>query len=272
MKKCVQSGAIRLSTMEPTEGTATRLWEGSAVLPGNLAKLRLLLRLEQIVQERESPSVCDVGCVGPDPFNLWKPMFEQYPHEFELSGIDLFGIDIARRMAAERGWQADLRTGDATAIAAAFPGLQFDIVVCTGVLQALPNWESFFDEARRVLAPNGRVLLTAVSRQASIPRRTELRHLARRLASRVPGQGFRWYRGLRADEVMAAAGARGFAVRDSLRCNIAAIKPLHNSSPASSQNELLRRWLLLEEALLESGAAERHPDAFLEFFLDLELQ
>jgi 2-polyprenyl-3-methyl-5-hydroxy-6-metoxy-1,4-benzoquinol methylase len=241
------------------------------VLPGNLAKARLLLALEELVQERASLSVCDVGCVGPDPFNLWKPMFEHYPRDFELSGLDLFGIDVARRIATQRGWQVDLRTGDATAIAATFPGAHFDVLVCTGVLQALPNWEAFFTEARRVLAPDGRVLLTAVSRQAEVPRGTELRHLGRRLASKVPRQGHRWYRGLVPEEITVAARAGGFAIRRWQRCNLAAVKPLHNSSDRARQNGLLRRWFLLEEELLKSGAGERHSEAFLELFFDLEL-
>jgi 2-polyprenyl-3-methyl-5-hydroxy-6-metoxy-1,4-benzoquinol methylase len=249
----------------------TALWEASSVLPGNVGKMRLLLNLERLLEAGRVLQICDVGCVGTDPFNLWAPLFELHQERFELAGLDIVGIEEARFVARERGWDIRLTFGHALSIEEAFPGERFDVVVCTGVLQALRNPAGFFHSARQVLSPSGRILLTAIAREGDVSPRVALTHFARRQAARLPSQAHRWYHGLLPGELETAAGQNGFRVREWQRCNLSAIKPLQNASPSEVRNEIMRRWYLLESGLVEAGAGVRAPGAFLELFFHLEL-
>lgn len=66
-------------------------------------------------------------------------------------------LEIARRRAAELGLVADLRVGDAQALA--LPGSSFDTVVCTLALCSIADPRATVREMKRVLRPGGRVLL-----------------------------------------------------------------------------------------------------------------
>lgn len=241
-----------------------------AHLPGNISKIRVLLALEELLVESERLSICDVGCVGPRPFNLWKPLFELYPDRFQLSGLDLFGIEEARSLAAAHGWAVDLRTGSALTIERTFRGERFDVVVSTGVLPIVRDWPQMLASAMEVLSPGGRLLITSPSRSAPEPLRLRTRRAAARTLSRLPGQAHRWYRGVHADELQRAAADAGYRVRQWARCNLASVKTVQNAAQAPNRNEVMRRWWVLEDHLERTGETERSPDKFLELFFDLQ--
>jgi ubiquinone/menaquinone biosynthesis C-methylase UbiE len=66
-------------------------------------------------------------------------------------------LDIARSCAARLRRHVDLRLGDAQALD--LPDASFDTVVCTLALCSIPEPRSAVAEMRRLLRPDGRVLL-----------------------------------------------------------------------------------------------------------------
>ena len=82
-----------------------------------------------------------------------------YPAGITLTGIDFSPamLDIARRRAGELGTPADLREADAQALP--FAEDDFDTVVCTFSLCAIPDHRRALAEMRRVLRPGGLLLL-----------------------------------------------------------------------------------------------------------------
>jgi ubiquinone/menaquinone biosynthesis C-methylase UbiE len=82
-----------------------------------------------------------------------------YPDSTTVTGIDLSQamLDIATDRAAELGLTVTLRQANAHDLP--FDDDSFDTVVCTFGLCAIPNPEAAIGEMRRVLRPDGRLLL-----------------------------------------------------------------------------------------------------------------
>jgi ubiquinone/menaquinone biosynthesis C-methylase UbiE len=82
-----------------------------------------------------------------------------YPDTVSLTGIDASPamLAIARRRAGDLGRDVGLQVGDAQALA--FPDGAFDTVVCTLSLCGIPDPERAVAEMKRVLRPDGRLLL-----------------------------------------------------------------------------------------------------------------
>ncbi len=76
-------------------------------------------------------------------------------------------LALARRRAEELGRAAELREGDAHALA--FPDASFDTVVCTLSLCAIPDDRRAIAEMKRVLRPGGRLLLLDHIAGAALP-------------------------------------------------------------------------------------------------------
>jgi ubiquinone/menaquinone biosynthesis C-methylase UbiE len=85
--------------------------------------------------------------------------FALYPADVRLTAIDLSPrmLEIARARARAVGREVDLREGDAQALE--FPNEAFDTVVCTLSLCNIPDDRKAIAEMKRVLRPNGRLLL-----------------------------------------------------------------------------------------------------------------
>jgi ubiquinone/menaquinone biosynthesis C-methylase UbiE len=83
----------------------------------------------------------------------------QYASDTRLMGVDISPgmLDIARSRAAGLRRHVDLRLGDAQMLD--LPDASFDTVVCTLALCSIPDPRSAVAEMRRVLRPDGRVLL-----------------------------------------------------------------------------------------------------------------
>jgi ubiquinone/menaquinone biosynthesis C-methylase UbiE len=82
-----------------------------------------------------------------------------YDPALSLVGIDLSPemLSIARGRAAEVGRSVDLRQGDAHALP--FADESFDTVVCTYSLCNIPDVDRAIAEMKRVLRPDGRLIL-----------------------------------------------------------------------------------------------------------------
>jgi len=97
-------------------------------------------------------SLLDVGC---GPGLLLTTLAGQYPH------LDLAGLDIAPemvRVAKERlGDRADIRLGDSERLP--WPDASFNFIFCVDSFHHYPNARTVLHEFRRVLTPDGRLLL-----------------------------------------------------------------------------------------------------------------
>ena len=83
----------------------------------------------------------------------------KYPRETRLTGVDLSEpmLAIARDRAHELGREVELRQGDAHSLP--FDDANFDTVVCTFGLCAIPDIDAALDEMTRVLRPGGKLIL-----------------------------------------------------------------------------------------------------------------
>lgn len=112
--------------------------------------------------------------------------FSHYSAELRLTGQDISPgmLDIARARAQALGREADLRVGDAQALA--FASEQFDSVVSTLSLCTIPDDRRALAEAWRVLRPGGRLILLEHVRSPQ-PIVRALQHLFEPLAIRYAG-------------------------------------------------------------------------------------
>jgi ubiquinone/menaquinone biosynthesis C-methylase UbiE len=83
-----------------------------------------------------------------------------FPPAIRLTGIEFSPamLELAKRRAAEIGREADLRVGDAETLE--FEDDTFDTVVCTYALCTIPDDRRAVREAKRVLRPGGKLVLT----------------------------------------------------------------------------------------------------------------
>jgi ubiquinone/menaquinone biosynthesis C-methylase UbiE len=125
-----------------------------------------------------------------------------YPGSVQLTGVEWSPamLQIARDRARQLDADVDLRQGDAQALE--FPDADFDTVVCTFSLCAIPDDRRAIEEMARVLQPGGLLLLAdhveaspwyaraaqALIEVASIPASGE--HLRRRPVRHVRALGF----------------------------------------------------------------------------------
>ncbi|MGH2825995.1 MAG: class I SAM-dependent methyltransferase [Actinomycetota bacterium] len=125
-----------------------------------------------------------------------------YPDDVRLTGIDLSPemLTIARDRAASLGRKADLKRGDAHELP--FEDASFDTVVCTYSLCNIPDASRSVGEMKRVVRPDGRLVLVDHIRSAVKPifwfrkaiefftRRLEGEHMTRRPLEQVEAEGF----------------------------------------------------------------------------------
>lgn len=125
-----------------------------------------------------------------------------YPDHVRLTGLDLSPemLAIARRRVTDLDREVDLQEGDAHHLP--FEDASFDAVVCTYSLCNIPDPRQAVAEMKRVLRPQGRLILVDHIRSAVKPvlwlqkgielftRRTEGEHMTRRPLREVETQGF----------------------------------------------------------------------------------
>jgi ubiquinone/menaquinone biosynthesis C-methylase UbiE len=125
-----------------------------------------------------------------------------YGQDVRLTGLDLSPemLQIARERAARLGKEIDLHEGDAHELP--FPDSSFDTIVCTYSLCNIPDPGRAVAEMKRVLRPEGQLILVDHIRSAVKPifwfqkgiefltTRLEGEHLTRRPLEQVKTQGF----------------------------------------------------------------------------------
>ena len=124
-----------------------------------------------------------------------------YPVDVDLVGLDLSPemLEIARRRSAELGRDVELREGDAHSLP--FEDETFDSVICTYSLCNIPDPHRAVGEMKRVLRPQGKVILVDHIRSAVKPIlwvqkgieffsvRSEGEHMTRRPLEHVTAHG-----------------------------------------------------------------------------------
>lgn len=133
-------------------------------LPGNTAKIRLILDLARQVAASDAPvRILDVGAGGRyHAFNVWQP-FVPYRESIDLYGVDVAHLEVTAARAAELEFSVDLRLGGVESIVEEFGESAFDAVVSTQVLEHLRDWRGGVTAMARVLRPGGTLYVTCDS-------------------------------------------------------------------------------------------------------------
>jgi SAM-dependent methyltransferase len=185
-------------------------------LPGNAAKIRLLLDLA----ERQPARVLDVGC---GDLSLWAALRERP----EVVGVDM-------RLPPPKVLGVETRELDARALDY---DAEFDAVVSTQMLDDVAEWRDVLRGMRDALRPGGTVFLTCDSGDAPRPWRSRLRG--------VP-------RGPRLEELRTASRGLGLEVEALRRYGRRDLKALQGQLDGEGRLETLR----LEETLEPDDARE----------------
>jgi SAM-dependent methyltransferase len=127
---------------------------GDTATPLNLAKRMRLI--ERHVGPLGKRRVLDCGCGA-----------GEYVRALLARGADAFGVEFdARKIAAGQAQAGELaariRVGDLEALA--FPDQSFDLALLNEVLEHVPDDAAALQEARRVLRPDGRLVVLSPTR------------------------------------------------------------------------------------------------------------
>jgi SAM-dependent methyltransferase len=187
----------------------------------------------RLVSEEPARSLVDLGCGGGD---LLAEIGARRP-DMTLCGIDLAGAQIEqnRTRTPAVGWHAaDL---DGPLPAPALPRERFDVAVASEIIEHVAHPPVLLQNARRLVAPGGRLLL---STQSGPVRETErrvghVRHFAvEEMRALLEGAGWepvrvwncgfpfhdlsKWYANLDADASMRRFGDDRYGWREDLVC------------------------------------------------------
>jgi SAM-dependent methyltransferase len=123
--------------------------------------IRFVARHYYGVAQRSAVRILELGC-GTGA-NIWYLAREG----FQAHGIDgaATAVAKARRRLAEDGLVAELRVGDALALAEYYPEASFDAVIDVGCLvcNRLPAVQAILEQSRRVLRPGGRMFSMTIA-------------------------------------------------------------------------------------------------------------
>ena len=240
--------------------SASPLDDQDGLLPGNLAKVRVVLELAERLQRESGPlRVLDAGCVGVTPFNQWRYLFKRFPGRIRLTGIDVRGLDRAAAVAREEGWDVELRSLSGYEMASL--GRRFDVVVSTQVLEHVRRPARFLEQLAAVLEPGAPAYLTIDS--AHFQKTRDLREWVRDLVARFISE--RWHDvGLSMDQTRALVEAAGLRVEELRLHNLGPLKRIHNAEVGPAEkDQVLRYWYEMEDALNRDPTfLAAHPEYF----------
>ena len=225
-------------------------------LPGNAAKLRLILDLAARVRESERLRVLDVGCAGPEPLNLWEP-FVPFFDRLQLVGVDVRGLDRVEARARELGLTMEVRQGTALALDG-----EYDAVVSTQVLEHLPDWRAGLAQMARVLRPGGTLYVTCDSGDLRRALAARARLVAKRAYARLPVKPLpvsgEWERGPRLEELGDAARSVGLELERLDRYALHDVKTAQRHAGSTTR----QLWLALEETLAAETRGRLDPGLY----------
>lgn len=240
--------------------------QDTSPITGNTAKVKVLQELSTLLAGGTIPRILDIGCVGPSPMQFWEQLLGRFA--FQLVGVDVWGIEEATMILAQRGWegQVSLRHGSGYSLNTLFEPESFDWVVATQVLEHVAQLPMFMNQVATALKPGGMAWFTLDS--AHWRSRYDLREPVR-LLKNVAKRGLSMFGNERHfdlpwhdHEVASACRAAGLEVMDVRYYNLAPLKFLHNRLvPDERKNQFMRMWFEMEEFINDVGpvrAKARH--------------
>jgi len=207
---------------------------------------------------RSATSILDIGTVGPQPLAFWEPILESYASQVHLDGVDVWGIDRARQVVEQHGWeqQVTLHQGSGYTLHEVFAPESFDVVVATQVLEHIAQLPRFIQQVAAVMRSGGEGFFTIDSAhyQSRFDVKAPLR-LAKNLAKKsLSLLGYEKHYDLPwADhEIISTCERAGLKIRACRYYNLHPIKFIHNHVvPDDRKNAFLKLWFDLEEFLNE---------------------
>jgi 2-polyprenyl-3-methyl-5-hydroxy-6-metoxy-1,4-benzoquinol methylase len=248
----------------------------NCVLTGNVAKVKVLHTLYDRIAVGSGIDVLDIGCVGPKPLEFWEPFLPHHGLRFNLTGIDVDGIEKTREIAAQQGWNPPVKLlqGSGYDLANLFTPQSFDIVVATQVLEHVARILPFMRQIHAVLKADGEAFFTLDSGhwQPRFDIQDPVR-LAKNLVKKSLGSlgNERHYDLPWLDrEIIGACNEVGLEVVDCRYYNLTPLKWIHNHLlPAEKKNDFMSLWLELEEFINDDAAVR---DKVKNYFLVIYLQ
>jgi len=243
------------------------LYTGSWIVGGNVAKVKVIHELHRCLSSSAPgtpASILDIGIVGPQPLEFWQPLLDAYPRHFSLTGVDVWGIDRARQVVQQGGWekQVTLHQGSGYALQELFAPDAFDFVVATQVLEHVAQLPRFLQQVVTVMRSGAEGFFTIDS--AHYQSRFDVRFPVR-LAKNLAKKGLslagneRHYDLPWADhEVVSLYERAGLKVLDCRYYNLDPVKFIHNHIiPEGRKNAFMKLWFDLEEFLNNDEAIAR---------------
>jgi 2-polyprenyl-3-methyl-5-hydroxy-6-metoxy-1,4-benzoquinol methylase len=230
------------------------LYSGPWIVGGNLAKVKALHELQHLIANGSATSILDIGIVGPQPLEFWEPLLERYPTQFHLTGIDVWGIDRARQVMEQHGWekQVTLQQGSGYTLNKLFPPGTFDVVVATQVLEHVARLPLFLQQVVSVMrsGAEGFFVFDSAHYQSRFDLRFPVR-LAKNLVKKglsLLGSERHYDLPWMDHEVVSLCERAGLQVIECRYYNLDPIKNIHNHIiPHERKNAFIKLWFDLEE-------------------------
>lgn len=207
----------------------------SEPITGNLAKYQVILELLKQVKKKSGLKILDIGCVGQRTLDIWRTVIEQGKN-FELFGVDIAGVDYARKLVARKKWKnVKLCQLDVRELSQKFSTKFFDIIVSTQVLEHVRYPKIFFSEVSKVIKPSGLFYLTFDS--GHFPRSN------RGLRKIFFDWTVNYTQPLHDEPVEQLFDKFNFSVSDKKYFNLHPLKEIHNHKISKGKkNDLLIKW------------------------------
>src|SRR5262245_21847333 len=242
-----------------------KFYTGPWIVGGNVAKVKVIHELQRLIANGSAPSILDIGIVGPQPLEFWEPLLEGYPSRFHLTGIDVWGIDKARQVVEQHGWekQVTLRQGSGYTLHELFAPESFDLVVATQVLEHIAQLPRFIQQVAAVMrgGAQGFFAIDSAHYQSRYDVKDPVR-LAKNLAKKsLSLLGFERHYDLPwlDHELVRAFERAGLKDVECRYYNLHPIKFIHNHVvPNDRKNAFLKLWFGLEELINEIDVVSGH--------------
>jgi len=247
----------------------------NCVLTGNVAKVKVLRTLYDRIAVGSGIEVLDIGCVGPKPLEFWEPFLPHHGLRFNLTGIDVDGIEKTREVAAQQGWNPPVKLlqGSGYDLANLFTPQSFDIVVATQVLEHVARVVPFMQQVANVLLPAGEAFFTLDSahQQARFDIQDPVRLAKNIVKKSLSALGSEKHYDLPwlDHELIAACEEAGLEVVECRYHNLPPLKWIHNHLlPAEKRNAFMRVWFELEDFINDDTfVREKVKNYFLGIYL-----
>ena len=234
------------------------LYTGPWIVTGNVAKVKVVHELQRCLSTGEAKSILDIGVVGPQPLEFWQPLLDGYPTQFHLNGVDVWGIDRARQVVQQGGWekQVTLQQGNGYTLNTLFPPETFDVVVATQVLEHIARLPLFLQQVVSVMrsGAEGFFVFDSAHYQSRFDIRFPVR-LAKNLVKKglsLLGNERHYDLPWMDHEVVSLCERVGLKVIECRYYNLHPIKNIHNHIiPHAQKNAFMKLWFDLEEFINE---------------------